>query len=178
MTAKTPDPALAPAIGFAEFASTIMPPKAASTPPLVVRLVEQHGASWVDEQSLDAWLALPGDRVLFFVGDSIRFPECLDVAVVLPELQLKFPRRFAVGVLRRGGEEATARRFGVQRWPSLVFFRNGDYITVIPGMLDWEVYLTEVERALAAEPSPIPVIRLPTPTPAVKPINVGLPTQH
>lgn len=157
MTTSTPPPA----IGFAEFASTVTAPPPAATPPLVAALVERHGASWVDAQTIDAWLAEAGDRVLFFVGDSVRFPECIDVAVVLPELLRAFPDRFQVGVLRRGGEEATARRFGVQRWPSLVFFRDGAYITVIPGMLDWEVYLAEVARALNAPPSEIPTIRVP-----------------
>ncbi|MEW5890633.1 MAG: hydrogenase [Pseudomonadota bacterium] len=131
---------------------------AASVPPLIERLVSQHGAVWVDTRSIDAFLATPGDRVLFFAGDPVRFPECLDVAVVLPELQLAFPGRFAVGVVRREEEDALARRFGSQRWPALVFLRDGRYVTTIAGMLDWDVYLERIAQALAMPTSRAPMI--------------------
>jgi hydrogenase-1 operon protein HyaE len=128
---------------------------------LIARLVEQHGAAWVDAGNIDAFLAEPGDRVLFFAGDPVRFPECLDVAVVLPELQRVFPGRFGVGVARRDDEDALARRFGSQRWPALVFLRDGRYVTTVAGMLDWDVYLARVSEALAMPTSRAPTIGIP-----------------
>ena len=62
--------------------------------PLVARLVEAHGATWVGQATLADFLARPGDQVLFFHGDPVRFPEVLDVAVVLPELRKSFGQRF------------------------------------------------------------------------------------
>ncbi len=94
-------------------------------PPLVARLVQQFGAQWVDEANAEAFVAGPGERVLFFSGDPVRFPECLDVAVVLPELQAVFPGRLHIGVVRREHEDAVAARFGANRWPCLVFLRDG-----------------------------------------------------
>ncbi len=118
-------------------------------PPLVARLVKEFGATWVHEGNAEDFAAAPGERVLFFGGDPVRFPEALDVAVVLPELQAAFPGRLHVGVVVPAEEDAVARRFGATRWPSLVFMREGRYVDTIPGMLDWTVFVERVAQALA-----------------------------
>ena len=78
-----------------------LPVQAPKTPPstsaLIERLVAGFGAQWVDAASVDAWAAAGGDRVVLLAGDPVQFPEGLDVAVVLPELQRSLPGRFAVG---------------------------------------------------------------------------------
>ena len=140
----------------------VQPPKpAAETSPLIARLVESFGATWVDQASIDAWAAEGGDRVVLFAGDPVRFPEGLDVAVVLPELQKSFPGRFKVGVVQRHLEEALARRYGSQRWPTLMFLRDGAYVTTLAGMHDWEVYVERVGQALASPVSRAPTIGIP-----------------
>jgi hydrogenase-1 operon protein HyaE len=126
--------------------------------PLVARLVERHGAQPITLGALDAWLAGEGDRVLFFSGDPLRFPEGADVAVVLPELQAAFDRRFGVGVVQREDEDRVAARFGVQRWPSLVFLRGGRYVTTIAGMRDWDAFVRAVAQALEAPPARAPTV--------------------
>lgn len=133
------------------------PSPADGAAPLVARLVERHGASWVGTDSVDAFLAGDGDRVLFFHGDPVRFPEGVDVAVVLPELQSAFPGRFTVGVTTRADEDRLAARFGAQRWPSLVFLRDGRYVTTIAGMLDWTDFVARVGAALAMPTSRAPI---------------------
>ncbi|MBI5257194.1 MAG: hydrogenase [Burkholderiales bacterium] len=130
-------------------------------PPLVERLIQQHQATRITPATLDAWLAEPGDRVLFFSGDPVRFPEALDVAVVLPELQRCAGRRFAIGVVEREDEDAIARRFACQRWPALVFLRDGGYVATISGMLDWTDYLERVQQALALPAGRVPGIGIP-----------------
>jgi hydrogenase-1 operon protein HyaE len=127
------------------------------THPLVERLISRHGASAITLATLDTWLGHEGDQVLFFSGDPVRFPEGLDVAVVLPELQRAFPGRFRIGVVLRDDEDAVARRFGAQHWPSLVFVRGGRYVASIAGMKDWDTYRDEIARALQA-----PAVRTPT----------------
>jgi len=131
------------------------------TSALVGRLVEQFGASWVDETSIDAWAAEGGDRVVLFAGDPVQFPEGLDVAVVLPELQRCLPGRFKVGVVPREHEDKVARRFGSQRWPTLLFLRDGQYVTTVSGMHDWEVFIERVTQALAMPVSRAPTIGIP-----------------
>lgn len=135
---------------------TLAPDPADGAAALVARLVSHHGARWVGQAGLPAWLAEPGDRVLFFHGDPVRFPEAVDVAVVLPELQRQFAGRFRVGVVPRADEDAVAARFGVQRWPSLLFLRDGRYVTLLPGMHDWTDFVDRVGQALSLPPSRVP----------------------
>lgn len=125
--------------------------------PLVQRLIDAQGAQSIDPATLDDWLSRPGDHVLLFAGDPVRFPEALDVAVVLPELSAAFGQRFDVGVVPREHEDALARRFGVQRWPSLVFLRGNGYLATVSGMRDWTDYLADIASALDQ-----PVTRAPT----------------
>lgn len=129
--------------------------------PLVQRLAREFGATWVDETSVADWTAGGGDRVVLLAGDPVRFPEGVDVAAVLPELMKSFPKRFAVAVVPRDSEDAVARRYGSQRWPTLLFFRDGQYVTAIAGMQDWDVYLSGVAAALAMPPSRPPTIGIP-----------------
>lgn len=124
---------------------------------LVARLADEHGATWVDGSSLLTWALLGGDRVVLFAGDAVRFPEGQDVAVVLPELRRSASRRFEIAVVPRAQEEALARRYGCNRWPSLLFLRDGQYVTTLSGMHDWDDYMKAVESALA-----MPVGRAPT----------------
>ena len=129
--------------------------------PLIQRLAREFGATWVDEQTVAEWTAGGGDRVVLLAGDPVRFPEGVDVAAVLPELMKCFPGRFAAAVVPRDSEDAVAKRYGSQRWPTLLFFRDGQYVTAIAGMQDWDVYLNGVAAALAMPPSRPPTIGIP-----------------
>jgi len=140
----------------------VQPPKAiADEPALVQRLVSDCGATWVDEKSVGDWAALGGDRVVLLAGDAVRFPEGQDVAVVLPELRRSASRPFEIAVVPRHKEELLARRYGSKRWPTLLFLRDGQYVTTLPGMHDWDDYVNEVERALAMPVSRAPTIGIP-----------------
>lgn len=125
--------------------------------PVMQRLVDHHGATLVEADTLDAFLDHPGEHVLLLAGDPVQFPEGLDVAVVLPELRAQLGARFAIGVVAPASQDAVARRYGSQRWPALVFLREGRYVTTLAGMHDWTEYLERVEAALA-----LPVSRAPT----------------
>jgi hydrogenase-1 operon protein HyaE len=129
--------------------------------PLVLRLARDFAAAWVDPGNVNDWLALGGDRVLLLAGDAVRFPEGQDVAAVLPELMKAFPGRFQIGVVAREHEDALARRYGSQRWPALLFFRDAQYVTALVGMQDWDVYLRAVDAALRLPPSRPPTIGIP-----------------
>lgn len=133
------------------------PKTTGATSPLIERLVTEHGATWVDEDNIAAWSAEGGDRVVLFAGDPVQFPQGMDVAVVLPELQRSLPGRFKVGVVQREKEMALALRYGSQRWPTLLFLRDGKYVTTLSGMHDWEDFLREMSQALAMPISRAPI---------------------
>ena len=130
-------------------------------PPLVRRLIETCDATWVDETTVQQWADQQNDAIVLLAGDARRFPEGQDVAVVLPELRRSFPGRFSVAIVPRANEDKVARLFGVLRWPSLVFLRAGGYVTTLSGMLDWEVFLQEVSRALILPASRAPTVGIP-----------------
>lgn len=126
---------------------------------LVARLVEQFNYPLVDADNLDAFLAQPGDAVLFCSGDALQYPEVPDVAVVLPELLASLPAgRLRPAVVSRGLETQMQTRYGFSRWPCLVFLRDGEYVGIIPGMQDWGVYQQRIEELMAATPSRPPSI--------------------
>lgn len=134
-------------------------------PPLLAQLVSKHQAIWIDFDNIDAWLAgQQGDHVLLFAGDPVKFPEAIDVAVVLPELQkvsASVGRPFGIAVAVPETAEALAKKYGSQRWPTLMFFRDGVYVTTVSGMHDWTDYLTLVAQALAAPTGRAPTIGIP-----------------
>jgi hydrogenase-1 operon protein HyaE len=132
--------------------------------PLLARLVNEFGATWVDDTTVSDWGAQGGDRVLLLAGDPVQFPEGQDVAAVLPELMRSFAGRFQVAVVPRESEAAVAKRYGSQRWPTLIFLRDGHYVTALAGMQDWDVYLKEVAMALSLPISRAPTIGIPVVT--------------
>jgi hydrogenase-1 operon protein HyaE len=99
--------------------------------------------------------------VLFFSGDPVRFPEALDVAVVLPELRAAGGVPFTIGVVARDHEGALARRFGQQRWPTLVCLRDGEYLGATSGMQDWDVFRHALAALWAAAPQRVPGVGIP-----------------
>ena len=143
--------------------------------PLIERLVSQLGAEWVDETRIVEWSARSGEGVVLLAGDPVRFPEGLDVAAVLPEIMRSFPNRFAVAVVPRQHEEAVAKMYGSNRWPTLLFLRGGHYVTRIAGMQDWDVYLQAVEAALGMPVSRPPTVGVPV---VSLPVNPHAPKAH
>ncbi|MBI5718046.1 MAG: hydrogenase [Burkholderiales bacterium] len=134
---------------------TVDAPPAAAAPaahPLIARLLACTGGVEVRPADTEAFEAADGDAVLFFGGDPVRFPEALDVAVVLPELLAAAGRRMRVGVVPRDAEDAVARRYAVQRWPSLVLLRDGGYLGTLSGMQDWDVFVEALRTLLARTP--------------------------
>ncbi len=127
-------------------------------PALLTRLVTDHDAAWVSVADLDAWKgAEAGDAVLLIAGDAVRFPEGIDVAVVLPELRRAAGRHFRIGVAMPDEADAVAQRFGAQRRPSLVFLRDGRYVTTVSGMHDWPDFVGLVQKALSMPTTIAPI---------------------
>ncbi|HNQ03151.1 MAG TPA: hydrogenase [Thiobacillaceae bacterium] len=118
--------------------------------PLIVRLHVEHGYPLLDSGGLEAFSAAAGDTILFCTGDPAQHPECLDVAVVLPELLRAFPGRFRAGIVARDLEPDMQTRYGFTRWPTLVFLRDGAYVGALSGIQDWSVYLGRIQELLVA----------------------------
>ncbi|MCU7853992.1 MAG: hypothetical protein KZQ80_17480 [Candidatus Thiodiazotropha sp. (ex Monitilora ramsayi)] len=130
---------------------------------LIRDLIDNKGVPVVDEVSLEAFTSEHPNVLLFFTENPVQFPESNDVAVVLPLLMQTFAERFKVAVVNRNCERQLHARFPFDGWPALVHLREGRYVGAISRMQDWDVYLSEIERLLNAEPAavsgfPIPVV--------------------
>ncbi|MDD5331129.1 MAG: hydrogenase [Sulfuricella sp.] len=112
--------------------------------PLLGGLVGAHGAIEIDAANYDAF-AGPGLVVLFFAGDTVRYPESLDAAVILPELAKAFGGAFRIGLVRPEAEPALQLKFGVTLWPTLVLLRDGEYLGAIARLRDWAEYLRAID---------------------------------
>ena len=95
--------------------------------------------------------------VLAWLGPAIG-PTAFEVG---PELRAAFAGRFGLAVVTPEDEEAIARRYGVQRWPTLVFLRDGQYVTALSAMRDWDDYLRDVAQALQSPVTRAPGIGIP-----------------
>ena len=131
-----------------------------ATSPLIDRLVDALGYPLLTQQTLPAFLVANSNPVLFFTEDPKRFPESNDVAVALPELAMAFPD-LTPAVIAREDEKKLQRQFGFSSWPALVFLRGDQYLGVITGIQDWQVYLDEIRSLLAGAPSRPPTLGIP-----------------
>jgi hydrogenase-1 operon protein HyaE len=77
--------------------------------------------------------------------------------VIAPELVRAFPGRFRAAVLMPAAARAVAVRYGFRRWPALVLLSGGGYVGTIDGLRNWDEYVNELARLLAA-----PVTRPPS----------------
>ena len=138
---------------------------AAATPalhPLFARLVAETGASVLhDVTAFEDWAAQPGAAMVVFAEDPDRFKETLDLAVIVPELHASRRDAFRVALLPPAASRLLAPRFGFSRWPAFVMLRDGQYLGAVDGIRDWDVYVGELERLLAAAPSRPPSVGIP-----------------
>lgn len=136
--------------------ATALRPCVAVEPPLVTRLVEQLGATRLDDSGFEAFIAATGHTVLFFTEDPLRIKETLDVAVILPEIAGAVSQRLRIGVLPPPLANAKASLYGVRRWPALVFLRDGGWLGNVEGLRDWADYVAATNEVLAGPVRPLP----------------------
>lgn len=132
--------------------------------PLIERLCALTAAPILAADEVEAWAAAPGRALLVFTEDPHMFRETLDLAVIVPELAQASGGAFRTGVLLQQAARVVARRYGFRRWPALVMLADGQYVGAIDGLRDWDEYLTEIGRLLAAPPTRVPGIGIPLTT--------------
>lgn len=128
--------------------------------PLIQRLLLESDYLLLNtHQDLDQLAAASEFQVLLFGEQPHRFPETLDIAVILPEL-LEGLR--AQGVDIRGAvvsteiEKVWQKRYGFREWPTLVFLKQGRYLGKISRIQNWDDYLRQIPVILAETPAADP----------------------
>ena len=143
----------------AEAAATAVAPPAMH--PLLERLVDLCAATVLEPASFDAWAGEPGAALLVFSEDPLVYRETLDLAVIVPELTRALAGRLRTGVLLPAAARALAPRYAFRRWPALVLLKDGKYVGAIDGLREWPVYVDELSRLLASEPTRPPTVGIP-----------------
>lgn len=126
--------------------------------PPIARLFATHGYTEVGADNFDAVSGRTGHTLLLFTEDPIRYKETLDLAVIVPEIARAFPGRFAVGVLLPEAAREFHPRYGFRRWPAFVLLKDGEYVGAVDGLRNWDEYVDEVARLLAASPTRPPTV--------------------
>jgi len=123
---------------------------------MLEQLQSRYAYPLLDADSYDHFVYGNENVVLFFCNDPVLFPESHDVAVILPELVKAFNGRLQAAIIAKPIERELQARFRFTGWPSLVFLRNGEYLSVITGIRNWQEYKQETAAILAAAPSQPP----------------------
>lgn len=120
---------------------------------LALAAARSHALPIVDQTTVDDFIAAASDKitVLLFRGDTVRFPEAADIAVVLPELITAFAGRLVGADIAAGHEEALMPRFGVKVCPGIALARPGRSLGAISKIQDWSVYLARINVLLEAD---------------------------
>jgi hydrogenase-1 operon protein HyaE len=112
----------------------------------------RRGLHEVGAASVDAFLASADDAdavaVLLSAGDPARWPEAIDVAIVLPELIDAFQGRLRGAVIAREAESELGARFGVRVLPTLILCSKGETLGLIAKIQDWSVYIDCIAKLI------------------------------
>lgn len=130
------------------------------TSPLIDKLSTDHGYPILTAENFDVFVAQHRQVVLFFSQNAMQFPECNDVAVILPELLKVFADQLQAAVIDASIARELQARYRFASWPSLVFLEYGEYLGVISGILDWHDYVAEIKQILASQPGLPPAFDL------------------
>ncbi len=112
----------------------------------------RRGLDEVDAASVDGFLRATDEdgavAVLLSAGDPVRFPEAIDVAIVLPELIEAFQGRLRGALLARDAERELGERFGVRVQPTLIFVSKGETLGLIAKIQDWSIYIDRITKLI------------------------------
>lgn len=128
-------------------------------PYLIQQLITTNHYPLLTENDVEDFIKQHHYSVLFFCNDAKLFPESLDVAVILPELIATFNNQIKPAIISRDDEMKIQRKYGFRTWPSLVFFKEGDYIGTISKVRNWDEYINEIQ-ALMLSKSKVPPIKI------------------
>ncbi len=124
---------------------------------LLERLRSQSDIRLLDAAELEAFVQAAGDGMVLFTQEPDQQPETWDVAVILPEVLKQAGGRLRAAIIAPELARAMMARFGITRWPALVFVRDGGYVGSIEGMRNWDEYQQEIiamlQRPIGRAPS-------------------------
>lgn len=120
------------------------------------------GYTETDAATLDALAAAHPQLVLMLNADPHQHPEVADNAIIVPEVLKSLPGPAPhICWANPAASRTLASRFGVLKYPALVFLRDGGYTGVIVGLMDWPDVVHRFAELLAAPVRRPPSIGIP-----------------
>lgn len=116
---------------------------------LLNRLASEAGIPTLRAADVPVHAAAEPLLALLFTGDPTRTPESWDVCVVLPDVVRTVPAMRAATLAPDASREL-APAFGVDKLPSVVVLKHGEYAGVIEGMRDWLPFCAELAQLAVA----------------------------
>lgn len=120
--------------------------------PLLAALETRHGIPTLGAEHWENLQYEPRMQAIMIAGDPARYPEALDLAVILPELCSVFSGRFDAWLLDPSLEDSFKREFGIALLPSLIFVKQRKFHGKLARVLDWQDYLESIPAILTSEP--------------------------
>ena len=112
--------------------------------------------------NLDALATCHDQLIVMLNADPHQFPEVADNAVIVPEVLKTLPGHTCqVCWANSADSREMAARFGVLKFPALVFLRGGEYTGVIVGLMDWPEVVHRFAELLAAPTRRPPSVGIP-----------------
>jgi hydrogenase-1 operon protein HyaE len=120
------------------------------THPLIDRLSTELGWPVLDnDNDITEFTRRDGAHVIFVPGDAARNLETGDVAVILPELKMAFQGKFDCAVASDAVETKLREGVKVLKTPSLLFYRDGQFVSGIAKVRDWDEYVARITQILS-----------------------------
>ena len=118
--------------------------------PLIENLTTELGWPVLNTpEAVEDFTGAAGVHAVFVPGDARRNLESADVAVILPELRMAFQGQFDCAVAGDSIEAALREQTRVLKTPSIIFFRNGEFLAGIPKVRDWDEYMKRIAQIIA-----------------------------
>lgn len=120
------------------------------------------GYAQLDADTLDAHARDQVRLMLMLSADPVKYPEVADNAVIVPEIMKALPAAVCpVAYADLAQSALIARRFGVLKFPALLFLCHGEYVGVIAGLRDWPDIVHETAAMLVAPTRRPPSVGIP-----------------
>ena len=122
----------------------------------------QTGYRRIDADGLDACAAACDHLLVMLNEDPVKYPEVMDNAVIVPEVLREFPAgTFDVVFADSAESRRIAQRYGIVKYPALLFLRRGDYLGTIVGLMDWPDIVRAFADTLRGAPRRPPSVGIP-----------------
>ena len=126
--------------------------------PLIAQLFAKHGYAEVRAENFAAFAQAQGHALLLFTEDPFRDQGNARPRGNTARDRPRVPRAFHRRRPAAGGGARAAAALWIPALAALVMLKDGEYVGVVEGLRNWNEYIEDVARLLAAAPVRPPAV--------------------